>query len=132
MVLILLLFMASNVSAAEKELLPKKDYIPLQDAYKMFYEKKAVFLDARSEFAYLKERVPGSIQIQAGKTDGKIEQLKKMRSKTFIAYCYGPGCPLAEHLAIELKSYGIVNVKVFADGWAGWSRAGYPVEKGIK
>lgn len=130
--MLLLIIVSTNISAAEKELLPKKDYITLQDAYKIFTEKKAVFLDARSEFAFLKERVPGSIQIQAGKTDGKLEQIKKNKTKTFIAYCYGPGCPLAEHLAIELKSYGIKNVKVFSEGWAGWSRAGYPVEKGIK
>ena len=104
--------------------------ISLKDAFRMLNEKKAVFLDARDLNEFGKYHVPGAIHIEPGK--GGIEKLKTVRTGLFIAYCYGPGCPLAEELATELRAKGVKNITVMPEGWEGWASAGYPEEGGLK
>jgi len=104
--------------------------ISLKDAFKMFNEKKAVFLDTRDLNEFGKYHVPGAIHIEPGK--GGTEKVKAIRTGIFIAYCYGPGCPLAEELASELRAKGLKNITVMPEGWEGWASAGYPEEGGLK
>jgi rhodanese-related sulfurtransferase len=106
--------------------------ISLKDALKMLNEKRAVFLDARDIHEFEKYHVPGAIHIEPGKTDGKIEKIKSIKTELFIAYCYGPGCPLAEELAAELKTNGITNITAMPEGWDGWASSGYPEEGSLK
>ena len=104
--------------------------ISLKDAFRMLNEKKAVFLDARDLNEFGKYHVPGAIHIEPGK--GGIEKVKAVRTGLFIAYCYGPGCPLAEELASELRAKGVKNITVMPEGWEGWASAGYPEEGSLK
>jgi rhodanese-related sulfurtransferase len=93
--------------------------ISLKDAFKRLNEKKAVFLDARDLHEFEKYHVPGAIHIEPGKTEDKVEKIKSISAELFIAYCYGPGCPLAEELAAELATKGIRNITVMPEGWDG-------------
>jgi len=106
--------------------------ISVKDALKVLTGKKAIFLDARDIHEFEKYHVPGAIHIEPGKTEGKTEHLKTLKTDLFIAYCYGPGCPLAEELAAELKTKGIMNITVMPEGWDGWYSAGYPEEGSLK
>jgi rhodanese-related sulfurtransferase len=106
--------------------------ISLKDALKMLNEKRAVFLDARDINEYEKYHVPGAIHIEPGKTEDKIEKVRSIKTELFIAYCYGPGCPLAEELTSELITKGIRNITVMPEGWDGWAGAGYPEEGSLK
>jgi rhodanese-related sulfurtransferase len=100
--------------------------ISLKDAFRMLNEKKAVFLDARDLNEFRKYHVPGAIHIEPGK--GGTDKVKAVRTGLFIAYCYGPGCPLAEELAAELRAKGVKNITVMPEGWEGWAGASYPEE----
>jgi rhodanese-related sulfurtransferase len=104
--------------------------ISLKDAFKMLNDKKAVFLDTRDLNEFGKYHVPGAIHIEPGK--GGTEKVKAIRTGIFIAYCYGPGCPLAEELASELRAKGVKNITVMPEGWEGWASAGYPEEGSLK
>jgi len=106
--------------------------ISVKDAFMFFNKKNAVFLDARDGHEYEKYHVPGAIHIEPGKTGGKVDKIKAIETELFIAYCYGPGCPLAEELAAELKTKGIMNITVIPEGWDGWYSAGYPEEGSLK
>jgi rhodanese-related sulfurtransferase len=104
--------------------------ISLKDAFRMLNGNKAVFLDARDLNEYGKYHVPGAIHIEPGK--GGIDKVKAIRTGLFIAYCYGPGCPLAGELASELRAGGVRNIAVMPEGWEGWAGAGYPEEGALK
>jgi rhodanese-related sulfurtransferase len=106
--------------------------ISVKDAFKMLNEKRVVFLDARDINEFEKYHVPGAIHIEPGKTEGKVENIKSIKTELFITYCYGPGCPLAEELTSELITKGIKNITVMPEGWDGWAGAGYPEEGGLK
>jgi rhodanese-related sulfurtransferase len=117
-----------------KDISPQKSQsiISVKDAYLMFTGKKAVFLDARDASEYEKYHIPGAIHIEPGKTQGKVDKIKAIKTEFLIAYCYGPGCPLAEELTTELKTKGIKNIAVMPEGWDGWASAGYPEEGSLK
>lgn len=106
--------------------------VSVKDALPMLMRKKAIFLDARDGHEYEKYHIPGAIHIEPGKTEGKIEKIKAIKTELFIAYCYGPGCPLAEELADELMVKGIRNIAVMPEGWDGWLSAGYPEEGNLQ
>jgi len=116
------------------EISPQKSQsvISVKDAFRMFTQKKAIFLDARDASEYEKYHVPGAIHIEPGKTESKIDNIKKINAELLIAYCYGPGCPLAEELAKELMAKSIRNIAVMPEGWEGWASSGYPEEGSLK
>lgn len=106
--------------------------ITLAEAYDLYQQHKAVFVDARDPFSFEEGHVAGAINIYPDEVMLHFAELKKMvsRGTVVITYCDGPRCPLSHETAQGLKLQGYTAVKVLVDGWSLWQKAGYPVAKG--
>jgi rhodanese-related sulfurtransferase len=104
----------------------------VSDAWKLYRQGKAIFLDARDVSAYGSAHLPGAIHVPLESAKDKAAQLKELagRDKVLITYCDGQGCNKAMDLANSLEADRIPGVAVLPDGWQGWMDAGYPVEEG--
>jgi len=105
--------------------------IALQEA-KSAFDEGAIFLDARSEEAYIMGHIPGSVNLPYGDFDGVYPQISPLLSKDalLIAYCDGSDCQSSIVLTNRLSTMGYGHVKVFFGGWQAWRTAGYPISQG--
>jgi sulfur-carrier protein adenylyltransferase/sulfurtransferase len=91
------------------------------------------FVDVREPDEFAAGRIPGArlyprgfLEVRADLTHPKRDEWFKDRSRPLIVYC-GGGHRSA--LAAEtLQQMGFQRVVSLAEGWAGWSGRGYPVE----
>jgi 3-mercaptopyruvate sulfurtransferase SseA len=109
-----------------------KGAISIEEMKRQFDGKTAVILDARSPEEYEAGHIPGAINIPHDEIPKYQDVLTKEVSNDahVICYCRGPDCDFSDLLATELKIIGWEDVSVFSGGWEGWTKAGYPVEKG--
>ena len=106
--------------------------ISLDEAWALFQEGKAVFLDARMPDVFDAQHVPGALNIVPEEADIHAEEVRLLEAQgmTLIAYCDDLECPLGSALARALKSHGVSSVRVMVEGWTAWTQAGYPVDEG--
>ena len=106
--------------------------ISLSAAKKLYFERKAFFVDARSPEQYRKGHIRGAINVPWITVEQNIDRvLTKIKpDTTIITYCDGIQCPLSHNLAKFLIQLGYSEVKVLVNGWSAWIENGLPVEKG--
>lgn len=106
--------------------------ISLAEAEKLFTEKGAVFVDARSREDYENGRIAGARSLPWHNVDQRfIEATEDISSDTtIITYCDGETCNLSHDLAIFLKDMGFSNVRVLVNGWTVWQESHLPFQKG--
>ena len=106
--------------------------VSLEDAKRLYLDKKAVFLDARSPMDYAQGHILGAQNIPWQSFNEYIDRILDNipDDVRIVTYCDGEHCSLSEDLAEELISMGYKNVNVLLDGWTRWLEAGLPVEKG--
>ena len=98
------------------------------DQAKEFYEKNALFLDARDEVYFNKGHIKGAIKnIFLMELLFNIESLQSKKDP-LVVYCGDPGCGDSEDLAYTLQDAGFTKLYVFKGGWLEWSAANYPSE----
>jgi rhodanese-related sulfurtransferase len=105
--------------------------ISLSEAFALYRDHRALFLDARDPWSFEEGHLAGAVHIEpqdAGKQTAEIQ--KRAGGRQIIAYCDGAECHLGVDLAKALEKQGISSVKVLINGWSRWREAGYPVEKG--
>ena len=106
--------------------------VPLDRAEKMFVDKAAVFMDARSKQEYDVGHIQGAINLPWHEVEqqimGVVERIPLDR--LIITYCDGETCALSKDLALFLKEMGYEKVRVLVNGWSLWKDAGLPVETG--
>jgi rhodanese-related sulfurtransferase len=108
-------------------------FISTEDA-KREYDLGVQFFDARVEEEFNMGHVKGAVLVDP--TDPKIvssekkpEFLHKYDPRyPVVVYCNGGDCDSSQLVAIRLKQFGFVNVKVFEEGYPVWKAKGYPVE----
>ena len=107
--------------------------LPLEEAWVLLIEKKAVFLDARSLKLYLKGHVAGARSLPLEAVEKKaFEVLADVpQDAAIITYCDGKNCVQARRLAPILLEMGFQNIRVLANGWTRWVKMGLPTEKGL-
>lgn len=106
------------------------DVIPIDDAFKLFEQGKALFIDAREPGDFMGGHIPNSMNIPVENAAEHLEEVRAMlkTGRTLIAYCYDVDCPLGADLVKDLRSQGVGPVKVMPEGWVGWLDKGYPYE----
>jgi rhodanese-related sulfurtransferase len=121
----------SSASLAASQLQGLEE-IPLQEAWALYQEGKALFVDARDPVTFYEGHIKGALNCPPGETESYAEEIRvlALSGLVIIAYCDGVDCPLSTELARSLQQSGIPSVKVLVDGWSRWSQAGYPTEKG--
>jgi len=84
-----------------------------------------IIIDARRPEDFLKDHIPGSINIFAlSEPNEKFELIMKIPvGKKYVIYCDGGNCDLSHQLAEEfLHSFGFTNVYIYEGGWEEWSK----------
>ena len=106
--------------------------LSFENAKKLFMEKSALFIDARSMDEYVKGHIPGARSLSWHDVDQRfIEVTEDISPDTLIiTYCDGINCELSWDLALFLMDMGFNNVRVLLDGWTEWNKGRLPVEKG--
>jgi rhodanese-related sulfurtransferase len=82
---------------------------------------------------FLKEHIPGSINIPVGSVDfvGRIDdRVQGDRSHKIVVYCASVECDASPAAAQQLRDAGFRHVFDFEAGMDGWKQAGYAVESG--
>lgn len=88
-----------------------------------------VVVDARTREAYMKEHVPGAVNLPYREiTPASTASLDK--DKLVVTYCDGVFCNASTKAAARLSALGF-QVKEMLHGLAGWREEGYPVETGL-
>jgi rhodanese-related sulfurtransferase len=104
--------------------------LTLEQAYKIFKNGDAIFVDSRSTYAYEKGHIKNAIHIS---TQSRLEDVKRLLSvyqedQKLVVYCSGSSCSSSRRLSKKIMQVGYPNVYVFYGGWYEWSRAEYPIE----
>ena len=115
------------------KMIPGVEIIEGEGAWKIFQDKTAVFIDARSEEEYEKGHVPGAMLVNVDNFEEKISALTAILpyDTMMISYCSGRGCESSLEVAGLLKDAGYTRVNVFYGGWQYWQKADYPRETGL-
>lgn len=106
--------------------------ITIKDAAMLFITKRAVFVDARSQYEFLQGHVAGALCIPPSEFQFLFKSLKPRLDgfEAIITYCDGELCPLSHKLAEQLRAAGYKNVLVLKNGWALWNNEKLPTERG--
>jgi rhodanese-related sulfurtransferase len=104
------------------------------DEAKKLYDLGVQFFDARVQEEFDEGHIKGAVLVDPTDdtivaTRTKPEFLNKFDPRyPVIVYCNGGDCDSSQLVAIQLKKFGFVNVKVFEEGFPAWKARGYPVE----
>jgi rhodanese-related sulfurtransferase len=115
-----------------KQLYPGISFIDLVSAKKLYDDRVAIFVDARTSQEYENEHISGAISLPVrALLKGDIEPDKVLPDKeaVLITYCDGGECDISLELSKELSERGYQNIFVLGEGWPGWEAAGYPMDK---
>ncbi len=109
---------------------PGDSLLSLKDAYSLYTDKKAIFIDAREAVDYEAGHITGAINFPFEEWDDYWESVRPKLdpNKEIVAYCGGQDCELSLFSARELKEVGYPNAYVFFGGWEKWKDAGLPTE----
>jgi rhodanese-related sulfurtransferase len=101
--------------------------ISLAEAYELFNNKSALFVDARQPFFFERAHIENSISVHFRKADtlGVVKTLDKRQ--TLVVYCGGPDCDQAHRLAKTLMLKGFMSICIFTGGMDEWRAAKYPL-----
>lgn len=100
------------------------------DAYKMYREGKAVFVDVRSNTQFSYGHIKGALSIPGSQILGRFREVPP--GKTLITYCACSAEQSSGHAATELVNHGVKNVWSLKGGWLEWKANGYPIVVGPK
>ena len=97
-------------------------FIQLPVARSLLDVKQVIFVDLRARPS---GSIPGAIRLSGVATAEVIERLKASAS----VICYGDdeNDSEAAERALGLRRLGVSRVVFLAEGWRGWTSAGYPV-----
>ena len=92
------------------------------------------FLDVREPDEFAAGRVPGAhaaprgfLEVKADLVHSKRDPWLADRSRKLVLYCGGGN--RSALAAVTLQQMGFTSVVSLAEGWAGWTRRGYDIEK---
>ncbi len=120
----------ADLKAKAEQLSPDIRFVDLVSAKKLFDERQAVFLDARSPDEYAEGTIRGAVGISIMSVITKkvdIEEVIPDKNEVIVTFCSGGECDLAVEMAKELVDRHYANVYVLAEGYPGWFEADFPI-----
>jgi rhodanese-related sulfurtransferase len=100
------------------------------EAYKMFKDGKAVFVDVRSSAQFALGHIKGAKSIPGSQIVGRFSEITP--GMTVITYCACSAEQSSGHAAGNLVNHGVKNVWALKGGWNEWKANGYPTASGAK
>lgn len=119
--LLLAVVMVSVASASDLKV------IKFQEAKKLFENKDALFLDARSEKLYKRGTILGSLNFPVSSFDKNKNFLPKDTKAKIVSFCNGLKCEHSDELAHLLEKAGYKNVLVYKGGYPEWKEKQMPL-----
>lgn len=104
--------------------------ISIADAYKMYKENKAVFIDVRSNEQYQLGHIKGALSIPGSQLVKRYAEVTP--GKTVITYCACSAEQSSGRAASTMIAHGAKNIFALKGGWNDWKSAGYPTATGPK
>lgn len=101
---------------------------------KIFFDKNALFIDARTKLEYDSLHIKGAINIPYNEFHNKpvperAEVLRKYnKNGIIVVYCNGGKCEVSIDLAYDIARLGFNSVNIYRGGILEWKNSGYPVE----
>jgi rhodanese-related sulfurtransferase len=104
--------------------------IPLDDAEMLFFDRSALFLDARLGDQFAGGHIEGALSLPWDEFEQRFDQVMAdiPRETPLVTYCDGESCGLSKELAMALLAKGFTNVRVLVNGWTLWQEKNLPVE----
>ena len=106
--------------------------VNLAQAYALFQQGQALFVDARPADEFNELHVPKSLNIPpdlvAAGVAEKVADLA--RDREIVVYCGQANCDLALKVAEKLQTLGFTRVTAYVGGFRAWDEAGYPADTG--
>jgi len=119
-----------TVKGAQNPGAPTFQRISQADAYKLFQEKKAVFIDVRSNAQFSLGHIKGALSIPGSQIISRFSEVEA--GKIVIAYCACSAEQSAGAAATNLMNHGVRNVWALKGGWHDWKNNRYPIAAGPK
>jgi len=102
-------------------------YINVNEAYRMFIQSEAIFVDSRSINEYNNCHILDALLLPYYNFEEYYPKIKKeLIGKKIIIYCDGEGCLLSLKLARKLSEMGYKNIYVMIGGLPTWLANKYP------
>ncbi|RJQ14768.1 MAG: rhodanese-like domain-containing protein [Nitrospiraceae bacterium] len=110
--------------------IPGINVISTADAYKMYKDKKAVFLDCRPKAQYDTERVQGAEIFTADDFINDPSMADKLdKNKSYVLYCNGVKCWRSTAVSVILHDhFGFKNIYWHREGFPDWKKNNHPLE----
>jgi len=104
--------------------------LDLAQAYQIWQEKRALFLDARKVEEYQELHVQGAVNVppETWEQLPASELMKMPKTQELVIYCSQESCDDALKLAKKLRAAGFARVMAFTGGFRAWDEAGYPAD----
>jgi rhodanese-related sulfurtransferase len=120
----------AQLVAAPPMQINKSDSIDFDEFRNIFRSGSAVILDARDKAFYDEGHIPGALSLPRDDFAASYRDLRskldKRREQTIVVYCSGGDCHDSRLVAGALLSLGYPQVKIFVDGWKGWTDNNMP------
>lgn len=100
------------------------------DAYKLYKEGRAVFVDVRSTAQFQLGHIKGALGIPGSQLVKRFAEVPAR--KTVITYCACSAEQSSGRAAADLAAHGVKNVYALKGGWNEWKANGYPAMAGPK
>lgn len=106
--------------------------VNLAQAYALFQQGQARFIDARPAEEFAELHVPKSLNITPGMVAaGVAEKVAGLaKDREIVVYCGQASCDLALKVAEQLQALGYTRVTAYIGGFRAWDEAGYPADTG--
>jgi rhodanese-related sulfurtransferase len=105
--------------------------VSLAQAYALWSQGQALFVDARDGEEYAELHIPGALSLPAPevKKGLGLEPLAEIgKDRSIVIYCGQASCDASLTVAEKLQSLGFQQVAAFLGGFRAWDEAGYPVD----
>src|SRR5687767_1231816 len=118
------------VSSAQKTTAGTFQRISQADAYKLYQENKAVFIDVRSNAQFQLGHIKGSLSIPGSQIVKRFGEAAQ--GKIVITYCACSAEQSSGAAATNLVNHGVKNVWALKGGLNDWKANRYPIAAGPK
>jgi len=104
--------------------------ISIDEANRLYREKKALFADARHRVDFDAGHIDGAVSLPVTESALWLDDFLAATDPetVIVTYCDGKNCHLAPELAEMLYFNGFDHVYYLENGWTRWHERGYPVD----
>jgi rhodanese-related sulfurtransferase len=101
--------------------------VSIDDAWKLYQQDKAVFVDVRSKDSFDKGHIKGALSIPGSQLIRRFREIPP--GKMIITYCACTAEQSSGRAVVELNAHGVKNTAALVGGIQGWEAKGHPVSK---